>query len=93
METHWPSLQVKDPEPQEVTFTRVFLEFDLAVQGSSVTVEKSKSCNPSNIEISDEVLENDFFSFSFYLYIIVPHSYTLIVFLVKPLPNLLVGIE
>ena len=60
METHWPSLQVKDPEPQEVTFTRVFLEFDLAVQGSSVTVEKSKSCNPSNIEISDEVLEQDF---------------------------------
>ena len=34
-----------------------------------------------------------FFSFSFYLYLIVPHSYTLIVFLVKPLPNLLVGIE
>ena len=34
METHWPSLQVKDPDSQEVTFTLTCLLEDLAVQAT-----------------------------------------------------------
>ena len=54
METHWPSLQVKDPEPQEVTFTLITLESEYTVQGSSFTRETSNSCSPNNMEISEE---------------------------------------
>ena len=54
METHCPSLQVKLPEPQDVTFTLIFLESDLTVQGSSFTRETSNSCSPSSREISEE---------------------------------------
>ena len=43
METHCPSLQVKDPRGQAVTFTLICLELDLAVQGSLITFEKSNS--------------------------------------------------
>ena len=63
METHWPSLQVKEPEPQDVTFTWIFLESDLTVQGSSFTWDTSNSCSPSSIEISDEKLGGEGFKF------------------------------
>ena len=58
METHWPSLQVKDPGGQAVTFTLICLELDLAVQGSLMTLEKSNSCRPSRREISEAKLDN-----------------------------------
>ena len=60
METHWPSLQVKDPEPQDVTFTWIFLESDLTVQGSSFTRETSNTCSPSSREISEAKLRVEF---------------------------------
>ena len=60
METHWPSLQVKDPEPQDVTFTWIFLESDLTVQGSSFTSETSNTWSPSSREISEAKLEFNF---------------------------------
>ena len=56
METHSPSLQVKDPGPQAVTFTWICLELDLAVQGSLITLEKSNSCWPNRREISEAKL-------------------------------------
>ena len=59
METHWPSLQVKEPELQDVTFTWIFLESDLTVQGSSFTSETSNTCRPSSREISEEKLRDE----------------------------------
>ena len=56
METHSPSLQVKDPAPQAVTFTWICLELERAVQGSLITLEKSNSCWPNSREISDAKL-------------------------------------
>ena len=91
METHWPSLQVKDPEPQDVTFTWIFLESDLTVHGSSFTSETSNTCRPSSREISEEKLrlEIDFSIKNIHL----PDCLALVIFLVKPLPDLGAGVE
>ena len=93
METHWPSLQVKEPEPQDVTFTWIFLESDLTVQGSSFTSETSNSCSPSNREISEEKLEGPILILVQNRNISIPDSLTLVIFLVKPLPDLGAGVE
>ena len=53
-------MQVKEPEPQDVTFTWIFFESDLTVQGSSFTSETSNTCSPSNREISEEKLRVEF---------------------------------